>query len=150
MIKYFNSRLITYVEGKHTKEEILKMLVSFMAENTDFVENEEEFYNQIIEREKVGSTGIGMRVAIPHARSSGMKDLAIVLAVLEQPIDFNSIDGELIKTVVLVGAPKEKGKEYLVLLSNLSKIFRVKKNRDSIETARSQKELVEAVMEIEV
>ena len=150
MVKYFNGKLITYIEGKHTKEEILQMLVSFMEQNTALVENKEEFYNQILEREKVGSTGIGMGVAIPHARSAGVKDVVIALAVLEYPVDFNSIDGELIKTVVLVGAPKEKGTEYLVLLSGLSKIFRVKKNRDSIKTARNQKELVEAIMEIEI
>lgn len=91
-----------------------------------------------------------MGVAIPHARSAGVKDVVIALAVLEYPVDFNSIDGELIKTVVLVGAPKDKSKEYLSLLSILSKIFRVKKNRDLIKTAGDQKELMEAVLEIEV
>ena len=74
----------------------------------------------------------------------------VALAVLEYPVDFNSIDGELIKTIALVGAPKDKSKEYLGLLSSLSKIFRVKKNRDAIKTARDQKELIEAIMEIEV
>ncbi len=150
MIKYFNNKQITYIKGKHTKDEILQMLVDFMEKNTDFIENKEEFYTQIIEREKIGSTGIGMGVAIPHARSAGVKDVVIALAVLEYPVDFNSIDGELIKTVVLVGAPKDKSKEYLSLLSILSKIFRVKKNRDLIKTAGDQKELMEAVLEIEV
>lgn len=149
MINYFNGKLITYIEGKHTKEEILEMLVSFMEKNTDLIENKEEFYKQILEREAVGSTGIGMGVAVPHARSTGVKDVIVALAVLEYPVDFNSIDGELIKTIALVGAPKDKSKEYLGLLSNLSKIFRVKKNRDAIKTARDQKELVEAIMEIE-
>lgn len=150
MIKYFNGKLITYIEGKHTKEEILEKLVSIIEKETNFIENKEEFFNQILEREKIGSTGIGMGVAIPHARSGGINDVVIATALLEYPVDFNSIDGELIKIVVLVGAPKDKSKEYLGLLSNLSKVFRVKKNRDSIKTARDHKELVEAIMEIEV
>ena len=149
MINYFNGKLITYIEGKHTKEEIIEMLVSFMETNTDLIENKDEFYKQILEREAVGSTGIGMGVAVPHARSGGVKDVIVALAVLEYPVDFNSIDGELIKTIALVGAPKDKSKEYLGLLSSLSKIFRVKKTRDAIKTARNQKELVEAIMEIE-
>lgn len=149
MVKYFNGKLITYIKGKHTKEEILQMLVSFMEQNTDLIENKDEFYNQILEREKIGSTGIGMGVAVPHARSTGVKDVIIALAVLEYPVDFKSIDGELIKTVALVGAPKDKSKEYLGLLSSLSKVFRVKKNRDAIKTARDQKELAEAILEIE-
>ncbi len=149
MINYFNGKLITYIEGKHTKEEILEILVAFMEKNTGLIENKDEFYKQILEREAVGSTGIGMGVAVPHARSTGVKDVIVALAVLEYPVDFNSIDGELIKTIALVGAPKDKSKEYLGLLSSLSKIFRVKKNRDAIKTARDQKELVEAIMEIE-
>ena len=116
MINYFNGKLITYIEGKHTKEEILEMLVSFMETNTDLIENKDEFYKQILEREAVGSTGIGMGVAVPHARSRGVKDVIVALAVLEYPVDFNSIDGELIKTIALVGAPKDKSKEYLGLL----------------------------------
>ena len=150
MTNYFNNKLITYIEGKHTKEEILQMLVSFMEKNTETIENSNEFYEQILEREKVGSTGIGMGIALPHARSLGVKDVVLSIALLEYPVDFNSIDGELIKIIALVGAPKDKSKEYLGLLSNLSKVFRVKKNRDSIKTARDQKELVEAIMEIEV
>lgn len=150
MTNYFNNKLITYIEGKHTKEEILQMLVSFMEKNTEAIENKDEFYEQILEREKVGSTGIGMGIALPHARSLGVKDVVLAIALLEYPVDFNSIDGELIKIIALVGAPKDKSKEYLGLLSNLSKVFRVKKNRDSIKTARDQKELVEAIMEIEV
>lgn len=111
MINYFNGKLITYIEGKHTKEEILETLVSFMEKNTDLIENKDEFYKQILEREAVGSTGIGMGVAVPHARSTGVKDVIVALAVLEYPVDFNSIDGELIKTIALVGAPKDKSKE---------------------------------------
>lgn len=150
MIKYFNNKLIMYIEGKKSKEEVLQQMVSFMEKNTELIENRDEFFNQIMEREKIGSTGIGMGVAIPHARSSGVKDVVIALAVLEYPVDFASIDRELIKMVVLVGAPKDKSKEYLGLLSTLSKIFRVKKNRDAIKTAGNQKELMEAVLEIEV
>ena len=149
MVKYFNSKLITYINGRHTKEELLKTMVSFMTENTDLIENKDEFYKQILEREEVGSTGIGMGVAIPHARSAGVKDVVVAIGLLENPVDFNSIDGEFIKIVVLVGAPKDKSTEYLGLLSTLSKIFRVKKNRDAIKTARDHKELVEAIMEID-
>ena len=83
MIKYFNNKLIMYIEGKKSKEEVLQQMVSFMEKNTELIENRDEFFNQIMEREKIGSTGIGMGVAIPHARSSGVKDVVIALAVLE-------------------------------------------------------------------
>lgn len=150
MLRHFNGKLITYIEGKHTKNEILRMLIDFLAENTDSVVNKEEFYKEICEREAIGSTGIGMGIAVPHARSGGVKDLVVALAVLEYPVDFNSIDGELIKVVALTGAPKDKSTEYLELLSNLSKVFRIKKNREALKTSNNHKELMEAVMETEI
>lgn len=150
MLKHFNGKLITYIEGKHTKEEVLKTLIDFMAEKTDSVTNKDEFYKEICAREAIGSTGIGMGIAVPHARSAGVNKVIVALAVLEYPIDFGSIDGELIKVVALAGAPKEKSTEYLELLSNLSKVFRIKKNREALKTARDQKELMEAVMETEI
>lgn len=150
MLKHFNGKLIIYIKEKHTKEEILKILVDFLVKNTDAIEDKDNFYKEILAREEIGSTGIGMGVAVPHARSTGVKDVVIALAVLEYPVDFNSIDGELIKVVALAGAPKDKSSEYLELLSHLSKIFRTKKNREALKTARDQKELMEAVMETEI
>lgn len=150
MLKNLNGKLITYIEGKHTKDEILKLLVDYLDKNTNSIEDKEIFYKEVLSREEIGSTGIGMGVAIPHARSSKIKDLVIMISVLEYPVDFNSIDGELIKVIALAGAPKDKSTEYLELLSYLSKVFRVSKNRLALKTVVNQKELMEAIMELEI
>ncbi|MFK4785006.1 PTS sugar transporter subunit IIA [Fusobacterium sp. MFO224] len=149
MINYFNSKLMTIIKGKHTKLEIINKLVELVDNNTDSIIDKEEFLKNLYEREKIGSTCIGMGIAIPHARCERLKDLIIAIGLLEEPALYDSLDNEPIKIIVLVGAPKEKSSEYLVLLSQLAKIFRSKNNRDLIKSARSQKELIEAIMEIE-
>lgn len=149
MINYFNSKLITIVKGKHSKLEIIDQLVELIDEQTDLIFEKNKFLENLYEREKIGSTCIGMGIAIPHARCEGLKDLVIAVGLLEEPSLYDSLDNEPIKIVVLVGSPKEKSSEYLILLSELAKIFRSKNNREMIKSAGSQKELIEAIMEIE-
>lgn len=149
MVKYTNEKLITIIKEKNTKEEILKKIVDLISENTNLVIDKKIFLDNILEREKIGSTGIGMGIAMPHTRCEGVKDLVVSVARLEVPVDFGAIDGELIKVVVLVGGPKEKGQEYLKLMSSIAKIFREKENRDNIKTARTEEELIKTIMEIE-
>ncbi|MDP0489308.1 MAG: PTS sugar transporter subunit IIA [Fusobacterium sp. JB021] len=149
MINYFNSKLMTIIKGKHTKLEIINKLVELVDNNTNLIVDKKGFSKNLHEREKIGSTCIGMGIAIPHARCEGLKDLVIAIGLLEEPALYDSLDSEPIKIVVLVGAPKEKSSEYLVLLSQLAKIFRSKNNREIIKSARNQKELIESIMEIE-
>lgn len=150
MIEYFNSKLITLIDNKNSsKDDILKDMVHLIKENTNYLEDEEDFYNQIIEREKVGSTGIGMGIAIPHARSQALDKIVVAIGLLKTPVNFNSLDGEYVKVVVLVGAPKEQSKEYLGLLSTLARIFRNKKYRESIMDSSTLEELIEAIAELD-
>lgn len=148
MLQYFNSKLITYIEGKHTKDEVLKILVDLIRENSDVLKDEKHFYENIIAREELGSTGIGQGIAIPHARSEKIEKIVVAVGLLENRIDFNSPDGEDVKLIILVGAPKGQNKEYLYLVSELMRTFRDKKLRESVTCASDYQELLEAIAEL--
>lgn len=150
MQEYLNSKLLKYIDGHHTKDEILEIMVKLMKESGNIVEDEKSFLEKIVEREKIGSTGIGMGVAIPHARYENINKITVAVGVLEEPVDFNSLDGEPVKIVAMVGAPKEQSKEYLTLLSTLARIFRNNEYRESIMECSDQQELIEAVAEIKI
>lgn len=148
MLNYFKSKLITYINKPCTKEEVLKNLVDLIRNNSDYLDDEENFYNNILEREKLGSTGIGQGIAIPHARSEKIKNIVVAIGLLKYGIDFNSPDGENVKLVILVGAPKGQNREYLSLVSNLMRTFRDEEMRNNIICASNYQELLEAVAEI--
>lgn len=57
MLKYFNNKLITTIEGKHSKEEVLQILVNLIRENSDILDNETDFYDNILAREKLAVQG---------------------------------------------------------------------------------------------
>ncbi len=148
MLEYFNSKLITYIDGNHTKDEALKILVDLIRENSDVLKDEQHFYENIMAREELGSTGIGQGIAIPHARSEKIENIVVAVGLLENKIDFNSPDGEAVKLIILVGAPKGKNREYLSLVSELMRTFRDKKLRESVTCASDYQELLEAIAEL--
>lgn len=149
MLNYFNIKMINILENTSiSKDEVLKLMVSNMYKHSNSVIDEEVFYKEVLEREKIGTTGIGMGVAIPHARTEAIKDIVVSVGLLKEAVDFNSLDEEKVKIIILVGAPKNESKKYLELLSLLSKTFRNKKIRESILESRTTECLIEAVAEI--
>ena len=149
MLNYFNVKMINIIDNKSvSKNEILRKLVSNMDENSDLIADKEVFYKEILAREDVGTTGIGMGVAIPHARTEVVKDIVVSIALLKNPVNFDSLDGEKVKIVILVGVPKGESKRYLEILSSLSRMFRDKKIRESILESTTTECLIEAIAEI--
>ena len=74
-----------------TKEEVLRELTDLL-EKTGKISDREEFLRVILEREELGSTGIGYNIAIPHARSSGVKSLVGAFGISREGIDFDALD----------------------------------------------------------
>ncbi|WP_319370552.1 PTS sugar transporter subunit IIA [uncultured Ilyobacter sp.] len=145
MINYLTSRLLTVVDGKINKAEVIKLLADMISENTDGVENKELFLERLFQREEVGTTGIGMGIVVPHARCESLNKIVMALALLKNPIEFNTPDGVDAKLVILVGAPKNNNKEYLDLLAKIARNFREKGYRENILEASSKEELIEAL-----
>lgn len=148
MLEYFKSKLITFIDGKHSKENALKILVDLVKENSDALDETDNFFEKLLEREELGSTGIGQGIAIPHARSEKIKKIVVAIGLLENRIDFNSPDGEDVKLIILVGAPKGFNREYLSLVSELMRTFRNQKLRESVLCANNYQELLEALAEL--
>lgn len=149
MIRYLSNKLVTVVEEKLTKDEIIKLLVNNIDKNTDVVLKKEDFLDRIEKREDLGTTGIGMGIVVPHAKTNSVKGITISVALLKHKIDFNTPDGIEASLVLLVGAPraKEYNKEYLDLLSNIARFFRKKECREAVLTASNKEELIEALSE---
>ncbi|MGL6167242.1 MAG: PTS sugar transporter subunit IIA, partial [Fusobacteriaceae bacterium] len=122
--KSFSSdELINYFEEDFTKEEILKKMASLIAKNSEDTLDECELFENVMAREKIGSTGIGLGIAIPHGRIVGGKKMTMAISLLKNPIAFNSIDGEPVKFIIMVTAPMEQGKEYLEMIATLMRAF---------------------------
>jgi len=89
----------------------------------DEVLNDTQIFTNLIARERLGSTGIGQGIAIPHCRLEGLDHVIGVLMTLEESIDFDAIDSQPVDLVFALIVPKEATSEHLELLSQLAEKF---------------------------
>ncbi len=93
-------------------------------------------FETLLQRESLGSTGIGRGVAIPHARLANLTEVFCLFARLEDPIEFESSDREPVDLIFLLLAPETAGADHLKALARISRLLR---EPATIEKLRSSK-----------
>jgi len=89
-------------------------------------EHERSIFEVLMEREGLGTTGIGNAIAIPHGKLASLNQLYGVFARLETPVDFHSIDDQPVDIIFLLLAPEEAGADHLKALAQVSRLLRDK------------------------
>lgn len=98
--KVIHKDLMIIPSKSKNKAEVIKELGSLLASN-DYVNDAQEFIKDVYLREAEGVTGIGQGVAIPHGKSPSVKDTTIAIAVLENEIEWETLDSEPVKVVIM-------------------------------------------------
>ena len=119
----------------------LNELVDVMGKATQIVDKE-AFRKAIFEREKLLSTGIGLGLAVPHAKMNGVKDVVMAVGRSKEGIAFDAIDGKPVHLVVMIGAAEEQRDTYIKLLAELISLLKDKKNRQHVTEADGPKEII--------
>lgn len=143
---YLNERLIKFLSIAD-RDEALKTLVQALQEEGKLV-NDQTFYDAILEREKIVSTGIGMGVAIPHAKIAGYEDFFIAIGILSKGINWNALDGSPVRLIFMIGGPDDKQTEYLQILSSLTTALKDEERRKKMLTVNSPNAIIQLFKEI--
>ncbi|MCA6069530.1 MAG: PTS sugar transporter subunit IIA [Endomicrobium sp.] len=120
-----------------------------VLENTKKVKKTEEVINVVLEREKLGSTGIGQGVAIPHGKTDVLQEQMGVLGISRKGIEFNSLDGEIVHIIFLLVGPVEVTGQHLKALSRISRLFKDKFLRQAIRDAVTTEDVVKIIQQDE-
>jgi PTS system nitrogen regulatory IIA component len=113
--------ILVHVDGV-SKKRVLELISDFCASQNEEIDPLEAF-ECLVAREKLGGTGLGCGVAIPHGRLEGLKMAVGVLLQLEHPIDFGSMDKKPVDLVFGMFVPEKATDDHLELLSSLAKLF---------------------------
>jgi nitrogen PTS system EIIA component len=105
-----------------TKKQLLQELASRAARLTGLPER--GIFDVLLQRERLGSTGLGQGIAIPHGKIAGLKGIVGIFARLAEPIDFDAVDGEPVDIVFLLLAPEGAGADHLKALARISRLLR--------------------------
>ena len=106
-------------------------------------------FTVLLERERLGSTGLGDGIAIPHARLREIDRLFGFFARLERPVDFDSIDERPVDLIFLLLAPESAGADHLKALAQVSRLLRDKANCDKLRGSDSPDALYALIIEQE-
>lgn len=122
-----------------TKRELVQILSNKIA-NLSGVD-ERVVFDAVWERENLGSTGYGDGVAFPHARIEGLKKVSALFARLDEPVDFDSLDGKPVDLVFLLISPENSGADHLTALATLSRVLKTEGSCANLRKARNVDEL---------
>jgi len=142
---FTNSKLIDLSLPAGSKEELLAAMAKLIARSPS-VRNGEQFLTDVLAREALVTTGVGYGVAFPHAKSTAVKNVVFAFGRTVQDADFDALDGEPVRLILMIGAPKETEPSgvYLNLMARLSFLMKDESNRNTLLAADSAK----AVMKV--
>ncbi len=105
-----------------SKKQALQELATFASELTGV--EERAIFQVLLERERLGTTGVGNGIAIPHGKLSDVKELCGMFAKLDTPVDFDAIDDRPVDLIFVLLAPESAGADHLKALAWVSRLLR--------------------------
>jgi len=148
LIDFINKGAICMDLKSNDKTAMLYELVDILLESGEIKNdngNREKLFNILYKREKLGSTGIGNGVAIPHGKSDLVKNITIAIGISRKGIDFNAIDGEKTRIFSLLIAPPSSEAPHLRALARISRIFKNKTFRHVLMNAKSSEDIMSLI-----
>lgn len=106
----------------NSKKQALQEMAAKAAEVTG--RSDREIFDTLLQREKLGSTGVGHGVAIPHGKLPGLGRLVGVFARLDKPVDFDALDDRPVDLMFLLLAPENAGADHLKALARIARVLR--------------------------
>lgn len=116
-----------------SKKQVLQELAKVAASVTGL--GERKIFDTLLERERLGTTGVGNGIAIPHGKLAELDGLHGVFARLEKPVDFDAIDDHPVDLIFLLLAPEQAGADHLKALARVSRLLRDPANCDKLRGA---------------
>ncbi|GHA91255.1 PTS IIA-like nitrogen regulatory protein PtsN [Modicisalibacter luteus] len=137
---------ILYAAPGGSKKRVLEFFSTFIAQNTPSLDSQEVF-SRLIGRERLGSTGIGNGVAIPHARDPHCKAPIAGFLKLQEPIDFDAVDGEPVDLVFVLLVPEAADETHLALLAQVASVMNDTETRARLRRSESQRQLYDVLIQ---
>ncbi len=135
------------LDGAPTEKEPCIEFLLDLAVDAGRVTDREQALEDLLQREKDATTGVGMGIGIPHAKSAGVDSPTIAFTRIDDGIDFDAMDDEPATLIFMLLVPEEGGEEHLSMLSSLSRSLMHEENRDALHEAESPERVEEIILE---
>lgn len=128
---------ISIADPASSKKRVLEQAARLLAGTADEPEAE-QIFERLLERERLGSTGLAGGVALPHARMPGIGESRGAFLQLAKPVEFDALDGSPVDLVFALLVPEDANEEHLQLLAKLAAMFNEQELRDRLRQAEAE------------
>lgn len=142
LVEKFDPACVKLELDSRKKKDVIKELIELL-DATGKVKDTERLFHQLMEREKLSSTGVGHGIALPHRLSATVDKTTIACGLSRKGIDFGAVDRKRVHLVFLIVGPLSAPREHLVILSKLSRLLNDSDFRDRLLSAKTPEELIE-------
>jgi|TARA_B110000967_G_C18896273_1_gene570886 PTS system nitrogen regulatory IIA component len=133
-----------------SKKRVLENLSAFVTDQLGGnTEQADTLFHNLVARERLGSTGIGEGVAIPHCRVSGFNRIHGCLIKLEDPVDFGALDDQPVDLIFALIVPEEQNDEHLATLARVAAIMQNDQSRQSLRQCSNDEDLFNTALQLE-
>lgn len=126
-----------------SKKKLLELIANIVADQTQLAES--TIYNNLLNRERLGSTGLGQGFAVPHARLENLNKTVGCFFRLKDPVNFEAPDNQPVDLLFTIIIPEEATEEHLLILSSLAGIFSQTDVCEAIRNAGSRDEIAQII-----
>lgn len=140
-------RITEQLEAK-TKADVLNELAALLDRDGKLLDRD-VFLQSIVAREQQGSTGIGYGIAIPHGKSTAVKEPAIAFGRSLEGVDFDSLDGQPAKLFFMIAVPEQSDNLHLQTLAKLSRKLMHESFRDELMQAKTKGDILRALSKMD-
>ena len=145
---YMSKDLITLDLKSRTKDAVLEELSVLMSKSPN-IQDKNIIKKALMEREELGSTGIGKGIAIPHAKTDTASKLTVAFGISKEKIDFDSLDNEGVNIFFVFASPIEDSQIYLKVLARISRLIRNESFRNKLMNCQTPEEVIKYIDEEE-
>ncbi len=144
IIDFLSPKCVRFSDEEMNKKRILDVLAGVAADETGL--DKRTVLDALIERERLGTTGVGRGVALPHTRLPDLKKIFCAF-VRTQPVDFDAVDEKPVDLFFLLLVPEKDGADHLKALARLSRILRNESLADAFRNAQTPAEIYRLIQE---
>ncbi|HUV30995.1 MAG TPA: PTS sugar transporter subunit IIA [Acidobacteriota bacterium] len=134
--KFCDESLVAFSLKSKAKDDVIMELVN-LAATSNMIKDHDTLMNDVREREKLVTTGVGYGVAFPHAKTSSAKGIVIAFGRSEGGVDFDAMDHKPVHLLFLIAAPEDAIGAHLNVMARLSYLMKSEENREKLMRATS-------------
>ncbi len=147
IMDFLHRKAVTVDLKSRDKKGVIRELVALAIKTGEVKPRDRDALIKILlDRELLGSTGIGFNIGIPHGKSPGVKNLIGAVGISKSGVNFDSLDGEPAYIFFLLIAPQESAGPHLKALARISRLLKDKYFRDVLKNAKTEKDLLSAIV----